>query len=203
MNTQILIADESGDTGFTDKRGTSKYFTVSLVYFEDLEESQRCYEKIEELKATINVHTEFKFTRMPREKRVAFLKEMMNFEFYYFAVIINKQELIRQDIFTEESFYKYACSLAFTLTKPYLEKVVVIIDGSGSREFQQSFKTYLQKHMDQKIRKFKVEDSKKNNLVQLADMVVGAVARSVSEKEDKIDYIKIIKPRELELRYYP
>ena len=44
MNKQILIADESGDTGLQDKLGASKYSTVGLVFFEDVEESKKCYD---------------------------------------------------------------------------------------------------------------------------------------------------------------
>lgn len=202
-STQILIADESGDTGLTEKVGTSRYFTVGLVFFDDLEESKKCSDHIEVLKTELNVKDEFKFTKLTSEKKVKFLKGIMNFEWYYFGVTIDKQELLRQGSFDETSFYKYACSLAFTLCIPYLDQVIVVIDGSGSREFQQGFKTYLQKRLNQRIRKFKIEDSKKNNLIQLADMVVGSIARTVSEREDKNKFIKIIQPRELELKHYP
>lgn len=202
-NTQILIADESGDTGLTDKVGTSRYFTIGLVFFDDLEESKKCSDHIEVLKKELSVKDEFKFTKLTSEKKVQFLKGVMNFEWYYFGVIIDKQELLRQGSFDETSFYKYACSLAFTLSIPYLDQVIVVIDGSGSREFQQGFKSYLQKKLNQKIKKFKIEDSKKNNLIQLADMVVGSIARTVSERDDKNKFIKIIQPRGLELKYYP
>ena len=118
-NTQILIADESGDTGLTDKIGTSRYFTVGLVFFDDLEESKKCSDHIEVLKKELSVKDEFKFTKLTSEKKVQFLKGVMNFEWYYFGVIIDKQELLRQGSFDEISFYKYACSLAFTLSIPY------------------------------------------------------------------------------------
>lgn len=203
MNKQILIADESGDTGLQDKLGTSKYFTVGLVFFEDVEESKKCYDRIERLKSQLGVKKEFKFTKTDGGKRVAFLKAIMEYDFYYFGVVIDKQELLKTGVFTENSFYRYACSLAFTLSKPYLDNAIVVIDGSGSRKLQQEFKTYLQQKLDGKIRKFKIEDSQKNNLVQMADMIVGSIARSATGREDKNRYIKIIKPRELELRYYP
>jgi hypothetical protein len=114
MNKQILIADESGDTGLRDKLGTSKYFTVGLVFFEDVEESKKCYKRIEQLKSQLGIRKEFKFTKTDGEKRVAFLKAIMEFDFYYFGVVIDKQELLKTGVFTENSFYRYACSLAFT-----------------------------------------------------------------------------------------
>ena len=200
---QILIADESGDTGLTTKEGTSRFFSVGLIFFDNLDESKRCSDHIEELKKEMSINGEFKFTKLTSEKRVKFLKSVVKFDWYYFGVVIDKQEILKQGIFDEDNFYQYACSLAFTLSLPYLDEVVVVIDGSGSREFQRSFKRYLQTKLNQKIKKFKIEDSKKNNLIQLADIVVGSLARTVSDREDKDKYVKIIKTRELSLKYYP
>lgn len=56
------------------------------------------------------------------------------------------------------------------------------IDGSGDKEFKKSLSTYLRQALGQhKIKKFKFIDSQSDNLIQLADMVVGAIARSYSE----------------------
>ena len=203
MINQILVADESGDGGISDKPGTSRYFTVGIVFFDDLDEAKNCSKRIEELKIELSVKEEFKFAKLPGVKRIAFLKDISNFNFYYFGVIIDKQKIIKQGVYTEESFYKYACGLAFTLALPYIDNALVVIDGSGSRQFKHEFKQYLQKRMEQKIKKFKLEDSKKNNLIQLADMVVGSIARSVTDKEDKNRYLKIINHKELELKHYP
>jgi Protein of unknown function (DUF3800) len=151
----------------------------------------------------MSVNGEFKFTKLTSEKRVKFLKTIVPYNWYYFGVVIDKQEILKQGVFDEDNFYQYACSLAFTLSLPYLDQVVVVIDGSGSRKFQNSFKSYLQKKLDQKIKKFKIEDSKKNNLIQLADIVVGSLARTVSDRDDKHKYIRLIKSKELSLKYYP
>jgi len=57
------------------------------------------------------------------------------------------------------------------------------IDSSGDRGFKNALNVYLRKHIGQhKIKKFKFTDSRKDNLIQLADMIVGAIARNYSEK---------------------
>ena len=38
-------------------------------------------------------------------------------------------------------------------------------------------------------------DSKKDNLIQLADMIVGAAMHSKEDREDANDYISIVKKR--------
>ena len=57
--------------------------------------------------------------------------------------------------------------------------------------------------MDRKISKFKIQDSKKNVLIQLADMVAGSVAKRTSNKPDCDFYYDIIKHRNVEFKYYP
>ncbi|MFM8982406.1 MAG: DUF3800 domain-containing protein, partial [Spartobacteria bacterium] len=85
---------------------------------------------------------------------------------------------------------QYTCSLVFENAKPHLSDATVVIDGSGSREFRMQLDTYLRRRINDKdasirhIRKVKVQDSHRNNLLQLAEMVCGSVARSCSGKQD-------------------
>lgn len=56
------------------------------------------------------------------------------------------------------------------------------IDGSGNRPFQREMKRYLHQRLGPgKIASLKFADSRRDDLVQLADMVVGAIARSYRE----------------------
>ena len=50
---------------------------------------------------------------------------------------------------------------------------------------------------------FKIQDSKKNNLVQLADMITGAAAKRTSHKGDKDFYFNLVKVRCVDYKYYP
>jgi hypothetical protein len=85
-----------------------------------------------------------------------------------------------------------------------------VIDGSGSREFRKGLASYLKKHINSKtsshrpIKKVKIEDSKSNNLLQLADMICGAVARGFkTDKSDAEEYRTIIKRREKYVQFWP
>ena len=65
----------------------------------------------------------------------------------------------------------------------------VKIDGSGNKEFQNAMVSYLRKQLGSgKVRKYKLIDSKKDNLIQLADMTVGAIARSYNENRKNNNY---------------
>lgn len=42
----LVFIDESGDPGLKIEKGSSRYFTVSLVVFEDKEEALACDQRI-------------------------------------------------------------------------------------------------------------------------------------------------------------
>jgi hypothetical protein len=69
--------------------------------------------------------------------------------------------------------------------------------------------TYLRKHFDDPslgtklISKIKAEDSRKNHLLQLADMICGAVARCRSGRPDANEYRKVISHREFRVEFWP
>ena len=68
----------------------------------------------------------------------------------------------------------------------------VKIDKSSSKVFQQEAKLYLQRQTHDMHPKIKFQSSHSNNLIQLADMVAGAVLRSCSTKHDKDKWISFL-----------
>ncbi|HEY5298533.1 MAG TPA: DUF3800 domain-containing protein [Verrucomicrobiae bacterium] len=123
--------------------------------------------------------------------------------------MINKRKLTSEGFKFKESFYKYACGLVFENAKPYLNDATVVIDGSGSREFRRQLGSYLRRRTNDTksnarvIGKIKIQDSKRNNLLQLADMICGAVARSYTRKDDAQTYRRLIAHREIYVQLWP
>lgn len=203
----LVFIDESGDTGRKIEQGSSRYFVVVLVIFEDHEEALTCDQRIEVLRKELHMPKgqEFKFNKMRREQREIFFKAVFPFSFFYFGIVINKdpRKLYGDGFTVKESFYKYACSLVFANAKPHLKDAIVVIDGSGSREFKRELQSYLRRKTGGLIHKVKMQSSHSNNLLQLADMVAGAVHRNFSQKGDKDVYRPIIKPREIHVQTWP
>lgn len=95
-------------------------------------------------------------------------------------------------------------SLVFENAKPYLKNSTIIIDGSGSRLFKKQLQTYLRKKIGNSIvKKVKIQSSHSNNLLQLADMISGAVHRNFTEKGDKDVYRKLIASKEIYVQFWP
>lgn len=204
----LVFIDESGDTGLKIEKGSSRYFVVGLVSFEENEEALACDQRIELLKRELKLPEgfEFKFSKLRKDQRIKFFEAVLPYSFFYYAIVINKDptKLYGDGFKIKESFYKYACSLVFENAKPFLKDAIIIIDGSGSREFKQQLKTYLRKRISTSIiQNVKIQSSHNNNLIQLADMVAGAIHRNFTNKGDKKIYRKIIKTREIYVQIWP
>ena len=205
----LVFVDESGDVGL--KNCSSKYFTVTLVLFEDSEEALSADRKINQLRKELSLpsYFEFHFSKLKNVYRKIFLTSITSYEFFYFSIIIDKQKLWCKGPQYLDSFYKYTCGLIFQEAKPRLSNAKVVIDGSGSRKFKQQLSTYLRRRVNDPqdgnrfIREVKLEDSHRNNLLQMADMICGAVARDFNQPKEKGLYRKIISHREIWVERWP
>ena len=208
----LVFVDESGDPGLKLDKGSSKYFIVTLVVFEDLKDAEDLDLRILLLRKEFGFHRrfEFKFNHLRSDYRIKFLEAISPYSFLYFGIVINKRKLFDKGFNYKSSFYKYACSLVFENAKPYLNNATVIIDGSGSKDFRRQLKKYLKDRINEErseiryIKKVKIEDSKRKNLLQVADMIVGSIGRSYKyEKKDCKVYRNIIDHRENFVQFWP
>ena len=208
----LAFIDESGDPGMKNiGQSSSQYFAVTLVLFEDDDEALACDQRIELLKRELGFgpQFEFHFTKLKPIYRKAFLEAVAPYAFFYFSIVVNKAKLFGPGFKFPDPFYKYTCGLVFENTKPYLSNTIVVIDGSGDRKFRQQLQSYLKKRINdnadgkQYIKKVKMQDSRSNNLLQLADIVCGAVARCYSGKADAEEYRKVISHREIFVQFWP
>ena len=209
----LVFVDESGDTGLKLDQGSSRFFSVGLVAFEDEEDARACDQRIQLLKKEIgwSADTEFHFKRNSNRIREAFFRAVSPYNFFYYCIVIDKHptKLWGDGFKHKASFYKYVCGLVFDNAKSLLSQATVVIDESSSEDFQQQLGSYLKQKIDRDpatrlIKKVKMQRSQSNNLLQLADDVVGAVNRSVSgAKKRKDDFRRMIAHREIQVQIWP
>ena len=205
----LVFIDESGDPGLKIEKGSSRYFTVGLVVFEDNDEALDCDHRIQLLKKEIgwNKASEFHFKRNSNKIRRAFLEAVSPYSFFYYGIVINKdpKKLWGEGFKSKESFYKYTCELVFENAKEKLNNATVVIDESGSLDFKRQLVKYLRRRTKKGIiKKVKMQRSQSNNLLQLADYIVGVINRSVQGKRKWAnDYEKIIAHRKIYVEIWP
>lgn len=211
FSAMLVFIDESGDPGLKLEAGSSNYFTVTLVAFEENDEALAADQRIQLLKREMGFppYFEFHFNKLRADYRRQFLSALAGYNFFYFGIVINKRKLTGPGFQFRDPFYKYTCGLVFENAKPHLANATVVVDGSGTKVFRRQLATYLRRRINDPradnrfVGKVKVQDSRSNNLLQLADMVCGAIARSYSEKKDAEAYRRLISHREIYVQFWP
>ena len=202
----LIFMDESGDTGFKLKTASSRFFVLTIVIFEDLDSAEIANQAIKELHEELNFSNqkEFKFSTGTSNKfKVAFLKKLSRQDFRYRSIVIDKAKLAKINPKNpEDSLYMLVTDQLFLRAQDRIENASLFIDRTAqSKKFIQKFNTYLKCKLNTSIKKVigevRHKDSKRNNLLQLADMVCGAIYRKYNRKDDK--YYKLIKKREEDL----
>lgn len=88
----LVFIDESGDTGLKVDQGSSRYFTIALVLFDDNEEAVACDQRITLLRKELGwvPDREFHFKHNSDAIRRAFLTAVAPYNFFYHGVVLNK-----------------------------------------------------------------------------------------------------------------
>ena len=207
----FVFVDESGDAGVRGKPGSSRYFIVTAIILDDQDELSQMGRTVDDVRESLGFPStaEFKFNKSSRRVRCAFLEAIGACNFFYSSLVLNKEKLTGPGCKFKDSLYNYSASLLFMNLSPWLTSAMVVIDGSGSRLFRRQLSTYLRKRINEdpkapKIKAVRIEASHKNNLLQAADMVCGAVARAYRmDKGDRPVYREVIRHRELSIRKWP
>ena len=192
----LVFIDESGDPGRKTDRGSSLYFVVALVSFDDDGEALACDKRIDLLRQELNrpSNFEFHFAKNSKNIREQFLKAVTPYTFFYHIFALNKDpnKLYGPGFDVKESLYKFTARLTFENAKPYLDNAKVVIDKSGDWRFRDELATYLRRRVRDRegrrlIRGVKLQRSDGNNLLQLADYVASISNRVVLGKQDSVD----------------
>jgi len=212
LNINMLIfIDESGDTGRRILEGSSNFFIISLVLFDDNEIALDCDKRIDLLRRELELASnyEFHFAHNSRKVREVFLNAIKPYHFTYFSIVIDKdpEKLYGPGFDCKESFYKYACHMVFTNALPYLNNATVILDKSGSPVFRRGLAKYLREKLNSEgkkiIKKLKQQRSSSNNLLQVADYISGVINRKVQDKKNWEDYYQYISSKEIWVQIWP
>lgn len=193
----LVFIDESGDPGFKIGKGSSPVFVIAMVIFDDMLEAEKASLAIKELRRKLNVADlfEFKFSKTDIRFKNAFFDAIKPFKFRVRAITVTKKIIYSQKLRTEkENFYNFIVMQILKQSKT-IKKAKLRFDSRGEKALRDELRIYLSQQLDNKNKNIfsdlKFVDSKQNTLVQLADMVAGAIAASSDGKTKK--YLEALK----------
>jgi hypothetical protein len=175
----LVLIDESGCSGFKLDNGSTPYFIVAMVIFADFLEAEKASIAIANLRQELNIWPEFKFAKTHSEVKDIFFKTINPYNFLIRSLVVEKRYVYSSHMRKQkENFYNYFIKALMKHDGKLLTNASVKIDGGGDKGFRNALSSYLRQEIgSNKIKKFRFIDSRQDNLIQLADMVVGAIAR--------------------------
>jgi len=205
--TVLVYVDESGDPGFDIERGSTPLFVVTAAVFRTEDAADACRDRIKAIRGELKLPAtaEFKFSKSSNRVREYFLNAVAAHDFFYMSAVFDKRKLAVPDLRIKKAFYQYVIGFAFELLKPHIEDAFLEIDRGGGEEFGRHLTRHIaeiSKEASGKrtVKRSKLSDSSGNDLIQLADMICGAVMRSF-KGDDR--FRLLVKRREFEVRAWP
>jgi Protein of unknown function (DUF3800) len=186
----LVFIDESGDPGFQIAEGSSPIFAVAMVIFDDHREAARSQSLILSAVTNLQIGREFKFNKCDHERRDEFFRVVKPCNFRVRAIVVQKEKIRSAKLRSEpQSFYSFFLKSMLRFDHRSLHDARIVIDGSGNALFRSKLKTYISTHSQPgAIKSIKMRESHREPLLQLADMVVGAIARSY--RQDRADHMR-------------
>jgi hypothetical protein len=176
----LVLIDESGCPGFKLVKNSSPFFTIGMVIFSDFSEAEKVSHDIANLRNKLRIKEEFKFSKAHPNVKDEFFNAVCAYDFLIQALVVDKRNIYDSNFRKDnEAFYSYCLRKLVQNDDGLLRNARIKIDGVGRRAFRIALRKHLQNHLGtQKIASLKFVDSKGDSLIQLADMVVGAIARA-------------------------
>lgn len=199
----LVFIDDSGDAGFSIQKGSSRFFVIAAVIFEDELEAEKVAGAIKELRRELKFpeDVEFKFNKSRKTIRTKFLTLVNRFNFKVRCLVIDKKVIYSNKLRnSKNSFYSYAIKQLLKYSDGKILSAKIRVDGSGDRIFKKSFQSYLRRELNSSDKKImencKLIDSKENVLIQMADIIAGSIKRAYEDtKNDAKVYIEVIEKK--------
>ena len=205
MSKQLVFIDDSGDPGFKEGASSSTFVLVAALFI-DPEIATIVNREISDYRRSLGWKDEheFKFRKAPKKVKLHFLEIVSRYDFDIYAVYINKADYPNVFKFSDdEKLYNWTTKELLSIMP--LKEAKVKADGKYGKKYKQRVQTYIRQELNtkdfKKIDDFDIKDSNKDNLIQLADIVVGSINRSFqTNKTDSEEYIRIIRKKIVELK---
>ena len=197
---QYIYIDDSGDPGFKLGGGSSKIFVLAGVIFDNWDDVVKTKRILTDFKESIGwkEEREFKFHRTNDKLKKNFFECIKDCSFKIRAIVIDKTKTFKQISRKSKSFYTFIIE-ELLCNLDDLDEAYVFLDGSGDRGFRRKITSDIRHVVNRKgykIAGFRLVDSNNNIIIQLADMIAGAIgAKYDKTKRFSLNTLTIIKDK--------
>lgn len=212
----FVYLDESGCAGMKLDRGSSPTFTLAAVVFPDAGSTRVCRQQLADLKVEMGwpKTAEFKFNKTSKSNKDRFFQAARGWEFVAHSFTLNKRKLYVGSLSNPKDLYSRVVSWTLENLVERMNRAdapdlcTLMFDACGDRDFYDFLEQFAGRRMaaslgDRRRVRVVAEDSKRENLLQLADMVCGAVAQKHRQLDRASASFDTIRPKLGSCRLWP
>lgn len=184
---QYFHVDESGDPGLERAAGSSSHFVLAMVQLPDRVPLHVIAAVREELH--LSSEYEFKHFKSTSIQKAYFFKSVQSLRFRVRAVVVNKRELhpSYRTMNGQELTIEFLTRLTLRASDLDIGNDVLVMDGA-TRAFLRALRIRLseESRVQKRVRPFRQlvsGDSKRDDGLQLADMIAGAIMSSTLNED--------------------
>ncbi|HEY8746036.1 MAG TPA: DUF3800 domain-containing protein [Chloroflexota bacterium] len=195
--------DESGDPGFAFQRGSSRYLVLALLLVDD---PIPLHQAVHDLRLALGLpeRQEFKFAATSNQWRRAFFVAIRPYPFRAYSLVLDKRRWPAAYPSQRRQLYPELVESLLAFVGEQLRDALLVLDEavqSGERQarFATALRHTLHSTGTQPVARVVQHRSHSDNLIQVADMVAGAVARAYERGDTQYSQLLRRKLEVLEL----
>ena len=191
----------SGDAGI--RNSNTNQFIVAAVILADENTKQLLEDAISLFRRSlgwVELH-EFKFNKTEKSILIKLIDFLKHFDFMASAVVLHKK-CIDSSSFPKGKVSIYNQTIRELLLRVSKSNQIVVIDGKATKSHAEKLRTYLRQSLKEngiENTSIRFVDSRKSSIIQLADIVAGAIARSYKDKTDATRYLTLLENRIIQI----
>ncbi len=206
MITFTFAGDEAGDVSLNFEKGASRYFVPAFIATQSPDPLRETLADLRQSLGLRETH-EFKFHKMASaEIRGQVFSTLARADFEAWALIVDKTRLPKIFETTEGiGIYTHFITELLGMIPAELQKdATLILDEFGSTPDLRTElrRTMLKRHMPKLFKRVIVRSSHRESLIQVADLVAGAIMRRDSQNDSeafdmisrKIKHLELYRP---------
>ncbi len=200
MIVTLIFLDEAGDTGFRFEAGASRFFVVTMVIFDQPVHAEHANAAIAALREELELPSDYEFrfsTSSSNQIKQSFLRALRPLTFRYRALVVDKKRFLeRYKNTAPDKLFEYVVIELFQAASE-IRDAALYMDRVTGGEFEQRLNVAVRQNLKAKglppIRKFKHVDSRRNSLIQIADMTCGSIYRAYARGDPSFQKIIRVK----------
>lgn len=189
MITCTIAGDEAGDVSLNFGKGASRYFVPVFIATQKPDELRDLLGELRQSLRLSPTH-EFKFHKMTStEIRNEVFSALARADFQAYSLIVDKTRLPKLFETTEglEIYTHFITELLALIPENILKDATLILDEFGSTPDLRTElrRTMIKRHMPRLFKRVLVRSSHREPLIQVADLLAGAIMRRDTQNDSE------------------